>query len=110
MQQPETAEPEDGISLESGSPSLSEPAKLDIEVADAHSAVEPMSDGPFHIIVGCFGIAENAYTLNLRLKEQGYPSRNIGLNKAGLTMISASSHASLPEAEAALSGVRRFSV
>jgi len=68
---------------------------------------EAVQGGAYHIIVGCFGVTGNAERMTDDLRRRGYPAGQAGLNRAGLTMVSASSYPTLTDAEAALEGVRR---
>jgi hypothetical protein len=72
----------------------------------AEAAVPEPAAGPFFVIAGCFSVHENAARFVDELRGRGFPAAEAGVNAAGLTMVSAASHATLPEAETALAQVR----
>ncbi len=100
----------DSIAVHESTPADSAPARPAAGVPPAAAPAarpETVPGDSYHIIVGCFGITGNAERMTEDLRRRGYPAGQAGLNRAGLTMVSASSYPTLTDAEAALEGVRR---
>ncbi len=90
----------DNSAVEAAAEATVSPAATDLNPGHAPAAT-------FHIIVGCFGVEENAERMIRSLRMLGFESRNAGLNRSGLTMVSASSYPTLEDAKEALGAVRR---
>lgn len=61
----------------------------------------------FHVIAGAFRVPENAERIVVRLKEEGYDARILGVNKWGLSVVSFNSYQTKEESEAGLEEIQQ---
>ncbi len=84
--------------------------KATFEIAKPLPAVQLEITAPkknFHIIAGAFRIPENAERIVVKLKEEGYDARILGVNKWGLSVVSFNSYLTKEESEAGLEQIQQ---
>jgi hypothetical protein len=84
--------------------------KATFEIAKPLPAVQLEITAPkknFHVIAGAFRIPENADRIVVKLKEEGYDARILGVNKWGLSVVSFNSYLTKEESEAGLEQIQQ---